>query len=206
MIKYIDANQGRTISMESAAIQTLMPQASLARRLTQADLEVDACFQCRKCSGGCPLTFAMDLLPHQVIRLALLGQEDRVLGSKTIWTCSGCQTCTTRCPNSIDIAGAMDWLKEEALRRGKSLADEEVAAFHRYFLEAVLKAGGRLPETKLLQRYTFYRLRRHSDLSELKQNLKLGWKLWKRHRVRLLGPSPLRGRAEITEIFLQTDF
>ena len=55
----------------------------------------------------------MDLLPDRVIRMALLGQEDHVLGSNTIWVCSSCETCTTRCPNGIDIAGVMDWLKEE---------------------------------------------------------------------------------------------
>jgi heterodisulfide reductase subunit C len=152
------------------------------------------------------LTFAMDLLPHHVIRLALLGQEESVFGSKTIWVCSGCQTCTTRCPNGIDIAGVMDWLKEAAVKQGSARPDGLEARFHRLFLESLRDAGGRVPETKLLRRYTLFRMRRQPDFAELKQNLGLGWKLWKRRRVRLLGPSPLRGKGEITEIFRQAEF
>jgi heterodisulfide reductase subunit C2 len=192
--------------MENTAQQPLKIQGSLGGVLGEANLKVAACYQCRKCSGGCPLTFAMDLLPHHVIRLAFLGQEDRVLGCRTIWVCSGCQTCTTRCPNGIDIAGTMDWLKEEAVKRNRIISDEEVAAFHRFFLEGIQAAGGRLPETKLLRRFGLYRLRRQGSLAELKENMRLGWKLWRRGRVHLLGPSPLRGKAEIAEIFRKADF
>jgi heterodisulfide reductase subunit C len=152
------------------------------------------------------LTFAMDVLPHHVIRLALLGQEDQVLGSQTIWLCSGCQTCTTRCPNGVDIAGVMDWLKEEAVKSGRTIPDEEVWAFHHFFLESIRAAGGRLSETRLLRRYSLYKMRRHPNLAELKQNLQLGWKLWKRRRMRLVGPPALRGKAEIKEIFRKGDF
>ena len=184
----------------------MRPRVALPERLINANLTVTACFQCRKCSGGCPLTFAMDLLPHHVIRLALLGQEERVFGSRTIWVCSGCQTCTTRCPNGIDIAGVMDWLKEAAVKQGCALPDGLETRFHRLFLESLRDAGGRVPETKLLRRYTLFRMRRQPDFAELKQNLSLGWKLWKRRRVRLLGPSALRGKGEITEIFRQAEF
>jgi len=192
--------------MENTADQLLKPQGSLPGRLAKTHLRASMCFQCRKCSGGCPLTFAMDLLPHHVIRLALLGQEDRVLGSRTIWVCSSCQTCTTRCPNGIDIAGVMDWLKEEAAKRRAPISPEEVAEFHRYFLESIRDAGGRLSESRLLKRYLLYRMRRQPDLTEFKKNMHLGWKLWKRGRVRLMGPSALRGKAEIKEIFQKADF
>lgn len=135
-----------------------------------------------------------------------MGQEDRVLGSRTIWICSGCQTCTTRCPNGIDIAGAMDWLKEEAVKGGFAIPEKEAEVFQRYFLESILSAGGRVPETKLLRRYTFHKLQQNFDLADVKQNLKLGWNLWRRGRVRWRGPAPLRGKAEITEIFRKAQF
>jgi hypothetical protein len=80
------------------------------------------------------------------------------------------------------------------------------ASFHRLFLECLRDAGGRVPETKLLRRYTLLKMRRQPDVAELKQNLSLGWKLWKRRRVRLLGPSALRGKGEISEIFRQAEF
>jgi heterodisulfide reductase subunit C len=152
------------------------------------------------------LTFAMDILPHHVIRLALLGQEERVLGSKTIWVCSGCQTCSTRCPNGVDIAGVMDWLKEEAVMGGKAIPDSDVAAFHRFFLESIRVASGRLSETRLLRRYALYKMWRQPNLDELKDNINLGWKLWKRRRVRLFGPPALRGKVEINKIFSKCEF
>jgi heterodisulfide reductase subunit C len=192
--------------MENPANQPMRPQVALAKQLTNAHLSVSSCYFCRKCSGGCPLTFAMDILPHHVIRLALLGQEEQVLGAETIWVCSACQTCTTRCPNDIDIAGVMDWLKEEAVKRGRTIPDEEVAAFHRIFLESIQAAAGRVSETRLLRHYALYKMRRNLNLTELKQNINLGWKLWKRGRVRLVGPPSLRGKAEIKEIFRKGEF
>ena len=152
------------------------------------------------------MTFAMDILPHHVIRLALLGQEEQVLDSETIWVCSACQTCTTRCPNGIDIAGVMDWLKETAVKRGRTIPDDEVMTFHRFFMKSILASSGRVSETQLLRRYTFYKMRRKLDLTELKQNINLGWKLWKRNRVRLMGPPALQGKAEIKEIFRKGEF
>ena len=52
--------------------EPLEPSFSLAERLAGLT-SVSACYQCKKCSAGCPLTFAMDFYPDQVIRLALLG-------------------------------------------------------------------------------------------------------------------------------------
>jgi heterodisulfide reductase subunit C len=186
--------------MENMSDQLLQPQVSLGGRLATYHLKVTSCFQCKKCSGGCPLTFAMDLFPDQVIRLALLGQEEEVLGSRTIWVCSSCETCTSRCPNGIDIAGVMDWLKQEAVKQGKAIPEKDVVQFHRFFLESI-RAEGRLSETKLLRRYNYYKFRRQANLAEIKQNMRLGWKLWKRRRVRLTGPPALRGKAEIQKLF-----
>ncbi len=179
------------------------PAFSLLERLGgETELGVASCYQCKKCSAGCPLTFAMDLLPDQVIRLALLGQEERLLSCRTIWVCSSCETCTTRCPNGVDIAGVMDWLKEEALRQGQKVPQPEVAAFHRLFLETVRDRGGRVDEAQLVRRFTLFKLWRRPDLGELMGNVKLGLKLLKRGRLRLAGSPALKGKAEIEKIFL----
>ncbi|MBW1742012.1 MAG: 4Fe-4S dicluster domain-containing protein [Deltaproteobacteria bacterium] len=90
--------------------------ANLVESITH--LNLTSCFQCRKCTNGCPVTFAMDIYPDQVIRLAILGQKEQVLNSSTIWVCSACETCTTRCPNEVDIAATMDALKEMAVKEG----------------------------------------------------------------------------------------
>ena len=178
----------------------LNPSSAMAEKLAQGNVPASACYQCKKCSCGCPLTFAMDLLPHQVILLSLLGQEEKVLKSNTIWVCSSCETCTTRCPNGIDIAGVMDWLKEEALKRGLVVPQPEVATFHRYFLDSIKSGGGRVSEADLVRRFTLFKMRRKFDAQELKENLKLGWQLFKRGRLRLLGSHKPQKQPEIKEL------
>jgi heterodisulfide reductase subunit C len=183
----------------------LEPSSSLAERLA-ALTTVSACYQCKKCSAGCPLTFAMDFYPDQVIRLALLGQEDTVLGCRTIWVCSSCETCTTRCPNQIDIAGVMDWLKEEALRRGYASPQPAVTRFHQTFLDTVRLAGGRLSEPLLLG---LYQLKSGGTLAKLKsgelgEDLRLAWALARRRRLVLRLPHRLKGARQVKDIFAKS--
>lgn len=80
------------------------------------------CNQCGRCSAGCPVAAAMDLLPSQAIRLAQLGLEE-VLESNTIWICASCLTCVTRCPKGVDLPRLMEALRQVALRKGVSEFD-----------------------------------------------------------------------------------
>ena len=143
----------------------------------------------------------MDLYPDRIIRLSLLGQEDQVLGSRTIWVCSSCETCTTRCPNDIDIAGVMDWLKEESIKRGYSTQQPRVTRFHQTFLDAIRLGGGRLQEGLLLGLYTM----RTGPVARLKsgellKDMRLGLALSKRGRLKLKFPKRLKGAREIKQI------
>ncbi len=74
------------------------------------------CFQCGKCSAGCPASEFMDLYPHQVILLSQLGLFERILQSKSIWVCTSCFACSSRCPQGIDTAGVMEGFRLIALR------------------------------------------------------------------------------------------
>ncbi len=104
------------------------------------------CYQCGKCTAGCPAAFAMDYKPNQVIRLLQLGQKDKVLSARAIWVCSGCSTCTTRCPCNIDIAQVMDSLRVIARQEGKTAQGRRVVLFNDLFLQSV-KRNGRVFET-----------------------------------------------------------
>ncbi len=95
------------------------------------------CYQCVKCTSGCPLAEYFDLAPNQVMRAAQLGQEDIALNAKTPWLCAGCQTCTTRCPQGIDVAKVMDFLASEAVARGIPAKVPEIALFNKVFLRNV---------------------------------------------------------------------
>ncbi len=78
-----------------------------------------ACYQCGKCSAGCPMAAYMDILPNQIIRMAQLGMQKQLLASRTIWTCVSCLTCNSRCPKNIKIAEVIESLRETALRDGQ---------------------------------------------------------------------------------------
>ncbi len=76
-----------------------------------------ACYQCGKCSAGCPAVSQMDILPNQIIRYAQLGFKDELLKSKAIWICASCFTCNARCPKGINIAEVIEALRQILLRK-----------------------------------------------------------------------------------------
>ena len=78
------------------------------------------CYQCGKCSAGCPMCFAMDILPNQIIRLAQLGLDEEIASSKTIWLCASCLTCDARCPKGIDLSRIMETMRLLILRKNKN--------------------------------------------------------------------------------------
>jgi len=77
------------------------------------------CYQCGKCSAGCPQVDQMDILPNQVIRLAQLGEQEELVNSKTIWVCASCMTCNVRCPKGVKIAEVMEAVRQIVLRKRK---------------------------------------------------------------------------------------
>lgn len=90
-----------------------------------------ACYQCGKCSAGCPAVTEMDILPNQIIRFAQLGLKNELLASNAIWICASCLTCNARCPKGINIAEVIEALRQILLRNRKdhlevkNLSDEE---------------------------------------------------------------------------------
>ncbi len=79
--------------------------------------KVASCIQCGKCSGGCPMLEAMDLLPHQVMRLAQLGLKEDIMKSKTLWVCASCFTCAARCQRDLDLSKVMEGFRVIQLRQ-----------------------------------------------------------------------------------------
>ena len=113
---------------------------------------VALCYQCGKCSAGCPIAFEMDYPPHQIMRSVQFGMRDLVLSSRTIWLCAACETCSTRCPQEVDPAGVMDALRRIAYAEGVRSPEHDVPLFHRIFLGSV-KQFGRVFEAGMIAAY-----------------------------------------------------
>ena len=94
----------------------------------------------------------MDLLPNQVLRHIQYDHRERVLGSKTIWICASCYTCSVRCPNNIDIAKIMDTLRHMAMHSGVKPGEKDIPVFHSVFLDEI-KSRGRIHELSLILKF-----------------------------------------------------
>jgi heterodisulfide reductase subunit C len=147
--------------MSHATVNTLAGKIHAVTGATPLD-----CYQCGRCAAGCPQNVPgeMDVSPTRVIRLLQLESAfperaeeyaRRALTAETPWLCAGCQTCTTRCPQGVDIAGAMDVLRQEGLKRGVTATTRrvrDIQALHRTFLNGALKHG-RIHELSLVLGY-----------------------------------------------------
>jgi len=130
--------------------QPITPNPNLLKKINdRIGVNANYCYQCRKCSAGCPMSWAMDYTPAQLIHAIRLGLSDRVLNSKTMWMCSSCQTCTTRCPQDVDIARIMDICKIIAVEQG---IKPPVSSVHKFNKAALLniKMFGRMYELGLI--------------------------------------------------------
>lgn len=83
--------------------------SELLRKISEISRQdLFACYQCGKCSAGCPSADRMDNIPSQFIKLIQLGMDSTVRASNTPWICLTCFVCTVRCPKGIDIARIME--------------------------------------------------------------------------------------------------
>jgi len=172
-------------------------QSSLSQAvLEETGVDVGLCYQCGKCTAGCPMAAYMDLTPNQVMRLVQIGDAgatEKILGCKAIWSCAGCLTCTQRCPKELDPAAVMDALRQMSYRQGKVSAEQKkVLAFHESFLKTVEKTG-RMGEFALVRRYK-------TATMDLLSDVTIAPAMMARGKLKLTGHK-IAGRKEIQRIF-----
>lgn len=150
------------------------------------------CFQCMKCTGGCPFQFTMDYPPSQIMRMLQDGMVDEVLNSFTIWTCATCATCSTRCPRDIDVAKLMDTLRVIAYHNGIYKKGRNMHVFHNAFMKSV-KHHGRLYELGLAMGINL-------GTGNVMQDAELGLPMFMKGRISIL-PHNIKGMDEIKKLY-----
>ena len=173
--------------------QTIPNQNSFLPEVVRTSGEtIQACFQCQKCSAGCLIAYAMDILPNQILRHIQYDHRERVLSSKTIWICASCYTCSVRCPNNIDIAKIMDTLRGLAIHSGIQPGEKDIPLFHSVFLDTI-KSKGRIHELSLILQFK-------TKTKDFFKDAGLGLKMYRKGKIKLL-PSKFGAGKEIKEIF-----
>ena len=115
---------------------------------TLSGTSVRRCFQCGKCSAGCPMATFMEHPPNRVVRLLQLGQWQRILAGRSIWYCASCETCSTRCPNKVHLASIMDALRKLSWDAEGPSKESYVQLANKLFLQNI-RTYGRQYEMRL---------------------------------------------------------
>ena len=136
------------------------------------------CIQCGSCAGGCPTRFAMDYSPMQIIKMINLGMKKEVLSSTTLWVCSSCYTCATRCPRDVNFTTLVMSLRNKAIQENM-VENPTSLKFHKYFFE-VIKKNGRLHESELLMK-----ILNKTDFSSLRGTANLAIRMLRKGKVQL---------------------
>ena len=167
---------------------SLTLQTDLAQYIQEECGEnVYLCYQCRKCTAGCPVAEHFDLTPNQILRAAQFGQKELILHSRTIWLCAACEACATRCPQGIDITRIMDMLKIMAQREGIKPSVRPVPMFYQTGLRNI-RLFGRMYELGLMgELYLRMLLAGELDMRQLfLKDLPLALKMVARGKLKLL--------------------
>lgn len=136
-------------------LKTIVPAPDTAFRNQIEKLSgenVARCYQCGKCSAGCPVSFAMDLAPRRIMRAVQLGLKDEALSSTTIWLCVQCNVCSARCPREIGVARVMEACRLIFQLEKYKAGDRDTMLFHKLLLDSV-RRWGRLHELDLAASY-----------------------------------------------------
>ncbi|MEL7565694.1 MAG: 4Fe-4S dicluster domain-containing protein [Dehalobacterium sp.] len=176
------------MELSSAAINNHDEIKELQKK---AGVNITDCYQCGKCSAGCPVAFAMDKTPRQIIRLLQLGMLEEALKTRTIWLCATCQTCSTRCPRDVDLATLMETIRQLAKKKG-IVAEKNINLFNDIFLSNV-KMFGKSPEVLLSALYNLKSGRLFQDVDSVPHLFLTG----KAHVM----PGSVKNKAAVKKIF-----
>ena len=117
-----------------------------------SDVDLSVCYQCKKCTSGCPIAKLTESPPSEIVRRLHLGAGSELLESDIIWMCLSCETCYARGPMDINVASVIDALRALALEKRASTTKGNTPLFNRLFLRTV-KTFGRMYDLPMISAY-----------------------------------------------------
>lgn len=168
------------------------PEVLLGDVQERADVNLSTCYQCKKCSIGCPVADQTESHPSEIIRRLQLGAGDELLQSDLVWTCLSCETCFARCPNQINFTAIIDALKAIAVEKGVAKPEGDAPLFNRLFLETV-QSYGRAYDLKAIAMYKM-------GTGILKQDMDKFPAMLKKRKIAILPPSGA-DKSKVKRIF-----
>lgn len=175
--------------------------SEVSRLESLAHTKVSDCYQCGKCSAGCPRAEHMDVLPSMVIRLIQVGDVKAAASAESVWQCVSCLTCSARCPKSVNIAGVMDALKQISIeQKCFSPKQKRIVAFQRSFLNTI-KRNGRTNELEMVAEYKIRGFLGDGNPILALKDAELGLPMLSRNKLHLKIGSPVKDKALVKRIF-----
>lgn len=113
---------------------------------------IKRCIQCGTCTGSCPVSYAMDISPRQLIALFRAGELETIMKSRSIWLCASCYACTTRCPSGIKITDVIYALKRTVMEKEYKSQAPQVQLLAKLFVKNLMSFG-RLHEGTLIANF-----------------------------------------------------
>ncbi|MCK9226914.1 MAG: 4Fe-4S dicluster domain-containing protein [Syntrophorhabdaceae bacterium] len=173
----------------------LMPERFFLSEMEEmTGIAVSECYQCFRCTNGCPAARDMDIVPHRIIGYIISGERECVLSSAGLWACLQCAACSIRCPNGIDVARIFTVLRRMSVESGLA-AQTNIHEFDTLMVESIARHG-HMYELGTVMRYRLSR-------RELLKSYRMGIGMIKKRRIGLF-PHNVADRNNIRSIIKKT--
>ncbi len=94
------------------------------------------CFQCIRCTSGCPSMKMLELKPHEIVCLVRLGFVEELIASGIVWACATCLKCKERCPQAVAPVDVIFALRNLAVEKEAKVPESFLRS-----MSAILETG-----------------------------------------------------------------
>jgi len=156
---------------------------------------LNTCYQCKKCTSGCPVATYTQIPPSEIVRRLQLGTGNELLDAEMVWLCLSCETCYARCPMGINISAVIDAMRSLAIEKGIAVPKGDMPMFNRMFLGTV-RSFGRAYDLSMIMAYKLRTRKIKQDVEKMPAMLRKG-------KLALLPPTG-SDKKKVAQIFAGT--